>query len=184
MNPKPPKLKMPAALVIAMFRWLVPTITQCHKNAAGDGMAAYKTAILILSQGVRNSPSFRSWMPESSAQGWQATRYGKPSVNVRLHVHGRPTQPLVNQKLIHRYVTLHGTGFQHPCPQWRLPRYQLRTAASPEGDSTYPKGRHDLSERVTRPIRKGDSTYPKGRHDPSERVTRPFRKGRMTYPKG
>jgi hypothetical protein len=91
MNPKPPKLKMPAALVIAMFRWLVPTITQCHKNAAGDGMAAYKTAILILSQGVRNSPSFRSWMPESSAQGWQATRYGKPIVNVRLHVLGRPT---------------------------------------------------------------------------------------------
>ena len=31
-----------------------------------------KPAILILSQGLKNSPSFRSWIPESCVQGWLA----------------------------------------------------------------------------------------------------------------
>ena len=41
------------------------------------------------------TPSFRSWMPESSVQGWQTAGYGKPNVNLMLHV------PVI--------------GFLHPC---------------------------------------------------------------------
>ncbi len=55
-------------------------------NFAAQGTLSIDKLQFLLGQGVKNNPSFRSWMPESSVQGWQVTAYGKSIASLLLYV--------------------------------------------------------------------------------------------------